>query len=89
MDARTTPARLERARRRAAATKRGLTIASIAGLLVALLLGRASHPAGTSSQPPATSSPSTAVKSEDDNFGFSGGSFSPSTSTPQLQTHVS
>jgi hypothetical protein len=88
MDARTTPARLEPARRRAAATKRGLTIASIAGLLVALLLGRASHPAGTSSQPPATS-PATAVTSEDDNFGFSGGSFSPSTSAPQLQTHVS
>jgi len=87
MDARAN-ARLEPARRRAAAAKRALAVASGVGLVAALLLGRASHPGRTSSSTPATTSGLS--QSNDDSFGFEdGGSFAPSTAVPQVQSGVS
>jgi hypothetical protein len=86
MDARAN-ARLEPARRRAAAAKRVLAVASGAGLVAALLLGRASHPAGASSSTPAAT-PGIS-QSDDDSFGFDDGSFAPSTAVPQVQSGVS
>jgi hypothetical protein len=86
MDARAN-ARLEPARRRAAAAKRVLAVASGAGLVAALLLGRASHPGRASSSTPATT-PGIS-QSEDDSFGFDDGNFVPSTAVPQVQSGVS
>jgi hypothetical protein len=87
MDARAN-ARLEPARRRAAAAKRVLAVASGAGLVAALLLGRASHPGRTSSSTPAATSGISQSES-DDSFGFDDGDFAPSTAVPQVQSGVS
>jgi hypothetical protein len=88
MDARTN-ARLEPARRRAAAAKRVLAVASGVGLVAALLLGRASHPSRASSSTPATTSGVSQSDESDDSFGFDSGSFAPSTAQPQVQSGVS
>jgi hypothetical protein len=86
MDARAN-ARLEPARRRAATAKRVLAVASGAGLVAALLLGRASHPGRTSSSNPATTSGG--ISQSADSFGFDDGDFAPSTAVPQVQSGVS
>ena len=81
--------RLDAARRRAAAVKRGLAIASAAAFGLAAIWAHDSHP-GT----PAVSSGGVVTLDDDANdgigFDFGSGSLAPSTqSTPDTGTHVS
>jgi hypothetical protein len=89
--------RIESARRRAGGVKRALAVLAAAGLVVAGALARVTHPGQTArasraagSSSPTTSSESQAESSDDfqdessDDF-----SIAPSTSQPQVQTHVS
>jgi hypothetical protein len=86
MEART-ESRLEPARRRAASAKRALALASGVGLLAALLLGRASHPARASSPSPVTTP---GPSSQSETFSFDQGDFAPSDgAAPQVQSGVS
>jgi hypothetical protein len=78
--------RIESARRRADAVKRGLAILAAASLVVAGVLARATNPGhaatGSGSSSAVTSSGSDGSSSDD----FS---IAPSSSQPQVQTHVS
>jgi len=89
--------RIDSARRRAGGVKRALAVLAAAGLVVAGALARVTHPGHTArasrsagSSSPATSSDSQSESSGDfqdessDDF-----SIAPSTSQPQVQTHVS
>jgi hypothetical protein len=78
--------RIESARRRAGAVKRGLAVLAAAGLVVAGVLARATNPGhaatASGSSPAVTSSGSDSSSSDD----FS---IAPSAGQPQVQTHVS
>jgi hypothetical protein len=81
--------RIESARRRAGGVKRALAVLAAAGLVVAGALARVTHPghAARASRTAGSASTSTGVESQDgisDDF-----SIAPSTSQPQVQTHVS
>jgi hypothetical protein len=89
--------RIESARRRAGGVKRALAVLAAAGLVVAGALARVTHSGhvARTSRSAGSSSASTSSQSQDessDDFqGASSGDFSiaPSTSQPQVQTHVS
>ena len=81
--------RIESARRRAGGVKRALAVLAAAGLVVAGALARVTHPGhgARASRSAGSASTATGVESQDgssDDF-----SIAPSTSQPQVQTHVS
>jgi hypothetical protein len=89
--------RIDSARRRAGGVKRALAVLAAAGLVVGGALARVTHPghAARTSRTAGSSSTATSSESQDessDNFqeGSSNGfNIAPSTSQPQVQTHVS
>jgi hypothetical protein len=89
--------RVESARRRAGGVKRALAVLAAAGLVVAGALARVTHPGQTAraSRSAGSSSPVTSSESQDESSDdFQEGSsddfsIAPSTSQPQVQTHVS
>jgi len=89
--------RIESARRRAGGVKRALAVAAAAGLVVAGALARVTHPGHTAraSRSAGSSSAATSSDFQDESASdFQGGSsndfsIAPSTSQPQVQTHVS
>ena len=81
--------RIESARRRAGGAKRALAVLAAAGLVVAGALARVTHSGNTlrTSRTAGSSSTATSPDSQDersDDF-----SIAPSTSQPEVQTHVS
>jgi hypothetical protein len=80
--------RIESARCRAGGAKRGLAVLAAAGLIVADLLARATHPghAAGATQPAGSSS---VTSSESDSQSSDDYSIAPATSAPQVQSHVS
>ena len=85
--------RIEEARTRAAAAKRAMLVAAVAGFLAVFVLTRASHPGHTTAahQPPAPSVVPANGESDDDGFGFGSGSIAPQTANvaPSVSTHTS
>jgi hypothetical protein len=83
--------RIEAARRRAGGVKRALTILAAAGLIVTGLLARATNPGHAAAATQATGSSSSVPSSESQSESQSSDDFSiaPSSSPPQVQTHVS
>ncbi|TMM03743.1 MAG: hypothetical protein E6G02_09235 [Actinobacteria bacterium] len=82
--------RIESARRRAGGVKRALAVLAATGLVVVGVLARATDPgqAARTSQA-AGSSSSTVTSSESESSDSDDYSIAPSTSQPQVQTHVS
>jgi hypothetical protein len=78
--------RIESARRRADAVKRGLAILAAASLVVAGVLARATNPGHAAT---ASGSSSTVTSSGSDGSSSDDFSIAPSSSQPQVQTHVS
>jgi len=89
--------RIESARRRAGGVKRALAVAAAVGLVVAGALARVTHPGHTARASRSAGSSSAATSSDfqdessSDFQDESSAAFSiaPSTSQPQVQTHVS
>ncbi|TMM35402.1 MAG: hypothetical protein E6F93_00175 [Actinobacteria bacterium] len=81
--------RIESARRRAGGTKRALAVLAAAGLVVAGALARATNPGHASRASRAAGSSSTVTSSESESQSSDDFSISPSSSQPQVQTHVS
>jgi hypothetical protein len=82
--------RIEAAKRRAEGAKRALAVLAATGLVVAGVLARATTPGHTVRTTRGTDSSSAATSSDDSDSSSSGGfSIAPSTSAPQVQTHVS
>jgi hypothetical protein len=88
--------RIESARRRAGGVKRALAVLAAAGLVVAGALARVTHAGHTvrTSRAAGSSSPATSSSQDESSDDFqdeSSDDFSiaPSTSQPQVQTHVS
>jgi hypothetical protein len=80
--------RIESARRRAGGVKRALTVLAAAGLIVTGLLARATNP-GRAAAPTRATGSSTVTSSESDSESSDDFSIAPSSSPPQVQTHVS
>jgi hypothetical protein len=81
--------RIEAARRRAGGVKRALTVLAAAGLIVTGLLARATNPGHAAAGTPATGASSSVQSSESESQGSDDFSIAPSSSQPQVQTHVS
>jgi hypothetical protein len=82
--------RIEAAKRRAEGVKRTLAVLAAAGLVVPGVLARATNPGHTVRTSRGTDSSSTATSSEDfDSSSSDDFSIAPSTSEPQVHTHVS
>jgi hypothetical protein len=81
--------RIERARRRAGGVKRALPVLAAAGLVVAGVLARATQPGQAARASGAAASSSTATSSGSESERSGDFSIAPSTSQPQVQTHVS
>jgi len=81
--------RIESAKRRAGGVKRALTVLAAAGLIVTGLLARATNPGYAAAATPATGSSSSVQSSESESQSSDDFSIAPSTSQPQVQTHVS
>ena len=81
--------RIESAKRRAGGVKRALTVLAAAGLIVTGLLARATIPGHAAAATPATGSSSSVQSSESESQSSDDFSIAPSTSQPQVQTHVS
>jgi hypothetical protein len=85
--------RIAEARGRAAAAKRAMLVAAVAGFLAVFVLARASHPGHTTAahQPTAPSVVPASGESDDDGFGFGSGSIAPQTQNvaPSVSTHTS
>ena len=81
--------RIESAKRRAGGVKRALTVLAAAGLIVTGLLARATNPGHAAAATPATGSSSSVQSSESESESSDDFSIAPSTSQPQVQTHVS
>ena len=85
------PSRLESARERAAAARRGLTLAAFAAFGVGVVLVRASHPAAAHSPSPSSAGLTTPASLLDEIQGSSlgGGSISPQSGPPAASTATS
>ena len=81
--------RIESARRRAGGVKRALAVLAAAGLVVAGTLARVTHSGHTVRTSRTAGSSSTATSSESQDESSDDFSIAPSTSQPQVQTHVS
>ena len=81
--------RIESARRRAGGVKRALAVLAAAGLVVAGTLARVTHSGHTVRTSRTAGSSSTATSSESQDESLGDFSIAPSTSQPQVQTHVS
>jgi hypothetical protein len=81
--------RIESARRRAGGVKRALAVLAAAGLVVAGALARVTHPGHTARASRSAGSASTATGFESQDESSDDFSIAPSTSQPQVQTHVS
>jgi hypothetical protein len=81
--------RIEAAKRRAGGVKRALAVLAAAGLIVTGLLARASNPGHAAAATPATGSSSSVQSSEPESQSSDDFSIAPSSSQPQVQTHVS
>ena len=81
--------RIETARRRAGGVKRALAVLAAAGLVVAGVLARATHPGQAARASRAAGSPSTATSSGSETESSDDFSIAPSTSQAQVQTNVS
>jgi hypothetical protein len=81
--------RIESARRRAGAAKRAVAVLAAAGLVVAGALARVTHSGHTLRTSRAAGSSATATSSESQDESSDGFSIAPSTTQPQVQTHVS
>jgi hypothetical protein len=81
--------RIESARRRAGGVKRALAVLAAAGLVVAGALARVTHSGHTVRTSRAAAASSTATSSESQDESSDDFSIAPSTSQPQVQTHVS
>lgn len=81
--------RIESAKRRAGGVKRALTVLAAAGLIVTGLLARATNPGHAAAATPATGSSSSVQSSESESESSDDFSIAPSSSQPQVQTHVS
>ena len=81
--------RIESARRRAGGVKRALAVLAAAGLVVVGALARVTHSGHTMRTSRAAGSSSTATSSESQDESSDDFSIAPSTSQPQVQTHVS
>ena len=79
--------RIEAAKRRAGGVKRALAVLAAAGLIVTGLLARATNPGRAAAATPAASS--SAQSSESESQSSDDFSIAPSSSQPQVQTHVS
>jgi len=79
--------RIEAAKRRAGGVKRALAVLAAAGLIVTGLLARATNPGHAAAATPAASS--SAQSSESESQSSDDFSIAPSSSQPQVQTHVS
>ncbi|MET0201793.1 MAG: hypothetical protein ABW245_08060 [Gaiellaceae bacterium] len=88
---RTSPSRIQEARRRATGAKQAAVGVAAAGFLALVLLARASHPASAPATAGSTSDSSTTLQFDDDGgFDLSPGSVSPSDgSQPGAQSSVS
>ncbi len=82
------PTRMEAARARLAATRRGITIAAFASFGVGLALVRASHPAVTHGSPQGLAAPASLV-AEIQGSNLGGGSIAFASGTPQATTSAS
>jgi hypothetical protein len=81
--------RIESARRRAGGVKRALAVLAAAGLIVTGLLARATNPGHAAAASRATGSSSSVTGSQSDSESSDDFSIAPSSSPPQVQTHVS
>jgi hypothetical protein len=81
--------RIESARRRASGVKRALAVLAAAGLVVGGALARVTHSGNTVRTSRTAGSSSTATSSESQDESSDDFSIAPSTSRPQVQTHVS
>ena len=83
--------RIKSARRRAAGVKRALAVLAAAGMVVAGLLARATHPgqAATRASRASSSSSATRSSSQSEDESSEGFSIAPATSVPQVQSNVS
>jgi hypothetical protein len=81
--------RIESARRRAGGVKRALAVLAAAGLVVAGGLARVTHPGHIARASRSAGSSSPAASSEFQDASSANFSIAPSTSQPQVQTHVS
>ena len=79
--------RIEAAKRRAGGAKRALAVLAATGLIVTGLLARATNPGHAAAATPAASS--SVQSSESDSQSSDDFSIAPSSSQPQVQTHVS
>ena len=81
--------RIEAAKRRAGAVKRTLAVLAAAGLVVAGALARATNPGHAARASRSAGSSSTVTSSESESQSSDDFSIAPSSSQPQVQTHVS
>jgi hypothetical protein len=81
--------RIESARRRAGGVKRALALLAAAGLVVAGALARVTHAGHTVRTSRTAGSSATVTSSESQEESSDDFSIAPSTSQPEVQTHVS
>jgi hypothetical protein len=81
--------RIDSARRRAGGVKRALAVLAAAGLVVAGALARVTHSGHTARASRAAGTASIVPSSESQDESSDDFSIAPSTSQPQVQTHVS
>jgi len=81
--------RIESAKRRAEGAKRALAVLAATGLVVAGVLARATNPGHAARTSRGAGSSSTSTTSGSDSSSSDSFSIAPSTSEPQVQTHVS